>query len=100
MADIAEAAGVSKGTPYLYFAGTEALFTALYEEWDCGLAARVGAAVRGLDEPARESPRRVLAAGASAGAGPAPANPQARRGPRGGTPLAASDPAIAPRGRA
>jgi len=30
MADIAEAAGVSKGTPYLYFAGTEALFIALY----------------------------------------------------------------------
>ena len=45
MADIAEAAGVSKGTPYLYFPGKEALFIALYEEWDCGLAARVDAAV-------------------------------------------------------
>ena len=31
MADIAEAAGVSKGTPYLYFPGKEALFIALYD---------------------------------------------------------------------
>jgi len=51
MADIAETAGVSKGTPYLYFPGKEALFIALYEEWDCGLAARVDAAIGGLAEP-------------------------------------------------
>src|SRR5260370_36298856 len=70
MADIAEAAGVSKGTPYLYFPGKEALFIALYEEWDCGLAARVDAAVGGLPQPVRRSPRPVLAAAAAATAGP------------------------------
>jgi AcrR family transcriptional regulator len=57
VADIAEAAGVSKGTPYLYFAGKEALFIALYEEWDCGLAARVDAAVGGGGAPPPPGPR-------------------------------------------
>jgi AcrR family transcriptional regulator len=38
MADIAEAAGVSKGTPYLYFPSKEALFIALYQEWDRAVA--------------------------------------------------------------
>jgi TetR/AcrR family transcriptional regulator, repressor for uid operon len=95
MADIAEAAGVSKGTPYLYFAGKEALFIALYEEWDCGLAARVGAAVGELAEPARTSPRRVLAAVASAVAGHVTANPQACRVLMEATTLAAYEPAIA-----
>src|SRR5260370_12498715 len=66
MADIAETAGVSKGTPYLYFPGKEALFIALYEEWDCGLAARVDAATGGLAQPARPAPRTAPAAGASA----------------------------------
>jgi AcrR family transcriptional regulator len=95
MADIAEAAGVSKGTPYLYFASKEALFIALYEEWDCGLAARVGAAVGELAEPARRSPRRVLAAAASAVAGHVTANPQACRVLMEATTLAAYEPAIA-----
>jgi TetR/AcrR family transcriptional regulator, repressor for uid operon len=95
MADIAEAAGVSKGTPYLYFAGKEALFIALYEEWDCGLAARVGAAVGGLAEPARRSPRTVLAAVASAIAGHVTASPQACRVLMEATTLAAYEPAIA-----
>ena len=45
MADVAAQAGVSKGTPYLYFDSKEALFIALHEEWDCGLATRVNAAV-------------------------------------------------------
>ena len=40
---------MSKGTPYLYFPGKEALFIALTEEWDCGLAARVDAAIGGLE---------------------------------------------------
>ena len=40
MADVAAQAGVSKGTPYLYFESKEALFIALHEEWDCGLGER------------------------------------------------------------
>ena len=79
MADIAEAAGVSKGTPYLYFPGKEALFIALYEEWDCGLAARVDAAV------------------ASAVAAHVTGNPQACRVLMEATTLAAYEPAIAAR---
>jgi AcrR family transcriptional regulator len=95
MADIAEAAGVSKGTPYLYFPSKEALFIALYEEWDCGLAARAGAAVGGLPEPARRSPRAVLAAVASAVAAHVTANPRTCRVLMEATTLAAYEPAIA-----
>ena len=36
MADVAAQAGVSKGTPYLYFDSKEALFLELHEQWDCG----------------------------------------------------------------
>ena len=96
MADIAEAAGVSKGTPYLYFPGKEALFTALYEEWDCGLAARVETTVGALPEPAR-SPRSVLAAVASAVAAHVTGNPQTCRVLMEATTLAAYEPAIAAR---
>lgn len=60
MADVATAAGVSKGTPYLYFASKEALFIALHDEWDCGLADRVDATIQDLPKRERESPRRVL----------------------------------------
>jgi AcrR family transcriptional regulator len=95
MADIAEAAAVSKGTPYLYFPGKEALFIALYEEWDCGLTARVNAAIGGLPEPARRSPRAVLAAAASAIAAHVTANPQTCRVLMEATTLAAYEPAIA-----
>jgi AcrR family transcriptional regulator len=95
MADIAEAAGVSKGTPYLYFPSKEALFIALYEEWDCGLAARAGAAVGGLPETARRSPRAVLAAVASAVAAHVTANPRTCRVLMEATTLAAYEPAIA-----
>ena len=95
MADIAEAAGVSKGTPYLYFPGKEALFIALYEEWDCALAARVDAAVGELPEPARGSPRVVLAAVASAIAAHVTGNPQTCRVLMEATTLAAYEPAIA-----
>ena len=98
MADIAEAAGVSKGTPYLYFPGKEALFIALYEEWDCGLAARVDAAAGGL--PARGSPRAVLAAVASAIAAHVLDNPQTCRVLMEATTLAAYEPAIAAKVRA
>jgi len=95
MADIAEAAGVSKGTPYLYFPGKEALFIALYEEWDCGLAARVDAVVGGLAEPARRSPRAVLRTVAAAIAAHVLDNPQACRVLMEATTLAAYEPAIA-----
>ncbi|HEV2256955.1 MAG TPA: TetR/AcrR family transcriptional regulator [Streptosporangiaceae bacterium] len=95
MADVAMAAGVSKGTPYLYFPGKEALFIALYEEWDCGLAARVDAAVGGLAEPARRSPRTVLAAVASAIAAHVTGNPQTCRVLMEANTLAAYEPAIA-----
>ena len=100
MADIAEAAEVSKGTPYLYFPGKEALFIALYEEWDCGLAARVDTAVGGLPEPARGSPRAVLAAVASAIAAHVLDNPQTCRVLMEATTLAAYEPAIAAKVRA
>ena len=100
MADIAEAAGVSKGTSYLYFLGKEALFIALYEEWDCGLAARVDAAVGELAEPARPSPRAVLAAVASAVAAHVLDNPQTCRVLMEATTLAAYEPAIAIKVRA
>src|SRR5262252_1664994 len=66
MADVAAQAGVSKGTPYLYFDSKEALFLALHEEWDCGLAERVNAAIAALPEAGRRSPRRVLGAVAAA----------------------------------
>lgn len=82
---------MSKGTPYLYFPGKEALFIALYEEWDCGLAARVGA----LADSARRSPRRILAAVASAVAAHVTGNPQACRVLMEATTLAAYEPAIA-----
>ena len=66
MADIAEQAGVSKGTPYLYFDSKEALFLALHEEWNCGATERVNAVIAGLPEAARRSPRQVLRAVAAA----------------------------------
>ena len=69
MADVAAQAGVSKGTPYLYFESKEALFIALHEEWDCGLGERVDAAIAALPEAGRRSPRRVLHAVAAAVAG-------------------------------
>jgi AcrR family transcriptional regulator len=69
MADVAAQAGVSKGTPYLYFDSKQELFIALHEEWDCGLADRVNAAIAALPEAGRRSPRRVLRAVAAAVAG-------------------------------
>ena len=66
MADVAAQAGVSKGTPYLYFESKEALFLALHEEWDCGLADRVNAAIAALPGAGRRSPRQILHVVASA----------------------------------
>lgn len=66
MADVAAEAGVSKGTPYLYFDSKQALFLALHEQWDCGAAERVRAAVEALPAAERQSPRAVLHAIADA----------------------------------
>ncbi|MFR0359277.1 TetR/AcrR family transcriptional regulator [Streptomyces sediminimaris] len=60
MADVAARAGVSKGTPYLYFASKQALFLALHDEWDCGLSDQVEQAIRALPDSRRSSPRQVL----------------------------------------
>ena len=57
MADVAAQAGVSKGTPYLYFESKQVLFLALHEEWGCGLADRVNAAIAARPREARRWPR-------------------------------------------
>jgi AcrR family transcriptional regulator len=62
MDDVAAEAGVSKGTPYLYFNSKAELYRALYEWWSCGLSDRVDAAIKVLPEEARQSPRRTLLA--------------------------------------
>src|SRR5262249_16797642 len=60
MADVATQAGVSKGTPYLYFESKEALFIALHEQWNCGLADRINVEIAALPEAGHRSPRQVL----------------------------------------
>jgi len=95
MADVAAQAGVSKGTPYLYFESKEALFIALHEEWDCGLGDRVNAAVAALPEAGRRSPRRVLDAVAAAVAGHVLEQTQTCRVLMEARALAAHEPAIA-----
>ncbi|MGH3284572.1 MAG: TetR/AcrR family transcriptional regulator [Streptosporangiaceae bacterium] len=95
MADVAAQAGVSKGTPYLYFPSKEALFMALLEEWGCGVAARVDRAVSDLGQAARRSPRSMLRAVAAALATHAVENPLACRVLMEGWTLAANEPAIA-----
>src|SRR5712691_2091011 len=79
MADVAAQAGVSKGTPYLYFDSKEALFLALHEEWDCGAGQRVDAAIAALPDADRRSPRRVLYAIAAAIAAHVTAEPETCR---------------------
>jgi AcrR family transcriptional regulator len=95
MADVAAKAGVSKGTPYLYFAGKEALFLALHEEWDCGAGQRVNAAIAALPDADRQSPRRVLHAVAAAIAAHVTAEPQTCRVLMEARALAAHEPTIA-----
>jgi AcrR family transcriptional regulator len=95
MADVAAQAGVSKGTPYLYFESKEALFIALHEEWDCGLADRVNAAIAALPEAGRRSPRQVLRAVAAAVAGHVQAESETCRVLMEARALAAHEPAIA-----
>ena len=95
MADVAAQAGVSKGTPYLYFASKEELFLTLHEEWDCGAGQRVDAAIASLAEADRGSPRRVLHAVAAAIAAHVTAEPETCRVLMEARALAAHEPAIA-----
>ena len=60
MDEVAAEAGVSKGTPYLYFDSKVALFRALYEAWSCGLTENIDAALAGLPDTERRSPRATL----------------------------------------
>lgn len=94
MADVAAQAGVSKGTPYLYFDSKEALFVALHAEWDCGVGERVDAAVAGLPEASR-SPRHILHAVAAAVATHVTAQPETCRVLMEARALAAHEPAVA-----
>jgi AcrR family transcriptional regulator len=95
MADVAAQAGVSKGTPYLYFESKEALFIALHEAWDCGLADRVSAAIAAMPEARRHSPRQVLHAVAGAVAAHVLAEAETCRVLMEARGLAAHEPAIA-----
>jgi len=95
MADVAAQAGVSKGTPYLYFASKEALFLALHEEWDCGAMQRVEAAIAALPDADRGSPRHVLHTIAAAIAAHVTAEPQTCRVLMEARALAAHEPTIA-----
>lgn len=60
--EIAAEAGVSKGSPYVYFESKEELFRALYGRWTCGLNEQIDAALAGLADRERRSPRRMLEA--------------------------------------
>jgi AcrR family transcriptional regulator len=95
MADVAAQAGVSKGTPYLYFNSKQALFLALHEQWDCGAAQRVDAAVAGLPQGQRQSPRTVLGAVAAAIAAHVQAEAETCRVLMEARALAAHEPVIA-----
>jgi AcrR family transcriptional regulator len=95
MADVAAQAGVSKGTPYLYFESKETLFLALHEAWDCGAADRVSEAIAALPEAARRSPRQVLHAVAAAIAGQVLEEPETCRVLMETRALAAHEPVIA-----
>src|SRR5499427_4676925 len=79
MADVAAEAGVSKGTPYLYFDSKQALFLALHEQWDCGAAERTDAAIAALTDEQRRSPRAVLHAVAGSIAAHVEAEPETCR---------------------
>jgi TetR/AcrR family transcriptional repressor of uid operon len=95
MADVAAQAGVSKGTPYLYFDSKQALFLALHEQWDCGAGQRIDAAVGALPEAGRQSPRAVLRAVAAAIAAHVQAETETCRVLMEARALAAHEPVIA-----
>jgi TetR/AcrR family transcriptional regulator, repressor for uid operon len=95
MADVAGQAGVSKGTPYLYFDSKQALFLALHEQWDCGAGQRVDAAIAGLTDAQRQSPRAVLRVVAAAIAAHVQAETETCRVLMEARALAAHEPVIA-----
>ena len=95
MSDVAAQAGVSKGTPYLYFDSKQALFLALHEQWDCGARQRVDDAVAALPETDRQSPRTVLRAVSTAIAAHVQAETQTCRVLMEARALAAHEPVIA-----
>jgi TetR/AcrR family transcriptional regulator, repressor for uid operon len=95
MADVAAQAGVSKGTPYLYFDSKQALFLALHEQWDCGAGQRADAAIAALPDRERESPRAVLGAVAAAIAAHVQAESETCRVLMEARALAAHEPVIA-----
>ena len=95
MADVAAQAGISKGTPYLYFDSKQALFLALHEQWDCGAKQRVDDAVAALPEARRQSPRAVLRAIACAIAAHVQAEAETCRVLMEARALAAHEPVIA-----
>ena len=95
MADVAAQAGVSKGTPYLYFDSKQALFLALHDQWDCGAGHRVDAAIAALPGNQRQSPRAVLRAVAAAIAAHVMSESETCRVLMEARALAAHEPAIA-----
>ena len=95
MADVAAQAGVSKGTPYLYFDSKQALFLALHEQWDCGAGQRADTAIAALPDRERQSPRAVLRAVAAAVAAHVLAEGQTCRVLMEARALAAHEPVIA-----
>ncbi len=95
MADVAAQAGVSKGTPYLYFDSKEALFLALHEQWDCGAGERVDTAIAALPDRERRSPRAILNAVAAAIAAHVQAEAETCRVLMEARALAAHEPVIA-----
>jgi AcrR family transcriptional regulator len=60
MEDIAAEAGIAKGAPYVHFAGKEAIFLALYDEWGCALRAEIEEALEALPSGNRASAQQVL----------------------------------------
>jgi AcrR family transcriptional regulator len=95
MADVAAEAGVSKGTPYLYFDSKQALFLALHEQWGCGAEEQANAAIAALTDAGRRSPRAVLHAVAAAIAEHVMTEPETCRVLMEARALAAHEPAIA-----
>src|SRR5258708_32858752 len=95
MADVANEAGVSKGTPSLYCPGKETLYVALHDRWDCALGARIDAAIREMPDAGQRSPRRVLRALVAAVGAHVTDHPQTCRVLMEARTLAAYQPAIA-----
>jgi AcrR family transcriptional regulator len=97
MEDIAAAAGIAKGAPYVHFDGKEAIFLALYDGWSCALREEITAAVAALPPAERASARHVLRTVAEVTGKHVTAEPAACRVLMEGHHLAAFVPTIAAR---